>query len=236
MKNLTEDDIEAKEVAKEDLEKLPKLYDLMESDISVKFKATKFWIQIMYKEDSGPWHGNIIVGCDYNGKTLYVNLNHWHKGIGLIDVSKHPALWGVGSAIRCSGFTRKGLTLRDVVIYGLKWWASVDLVFSKKYYSKQLWPASCHGLADTVAFHIAKDYSKCMSVNEWWSAYKKERLKRAENKFSFRSSRRKSRRKSRLKSRRKSRRKSHSKSGRKSRSKSRKSRRKSRKSRRQRSL
>jgi hypothetical protein len=107
--------------------------------------------------------------------------------------------------VRCTGHVRKGLSLKDVMIYGLKWWASVDVIFARKYYSKQLWPASCHGLADTVGFHIAADYSRCPSVSQWWNAYKSDRAKKKSKSSGF-AFRRKSRRRRSRSRRRKSRR------------------------------
>jgi hypothetical protein len=201
----TSDDIAAQKDAKEDLEKmLPNLKEFISKD-GYTYKANAFAIQIFYN-DSGPWHGNIIVqGVNNNQQEIYITLNHWHKGIGLVDIGEigtRPTFGEKGSDIRCQGNVRQGLTLSDVIIYALKWWASVDRIFARKYYSKQLWPASCHGLADTIAYHIAEDYTKCLSVSEWSKKYKSKIIKHG---FSSRKSpmRKSRRRKSR---RRKSRR------------------------------
>ena len=247
LKPSTENEIEAKKVAKKALnDELPKLKEFMDENAD-EYEATAFMIQIMYEPDSGPWHGNIIVEGKKGNSKKYITLNHWHKGIGLIDISNHLHLWDGNFAIRCKGPVRAGMTLKDVIIYGLKWWASVDVIFTSKHYSSQLWPASCHGLADTVAAHIAEDYSLCPTQQEWWKMYKQKKSKkkvkpdddpdrrtRSSMGFSRRKSRKKSRRKSRKKSRRKSRkrrstRKKSRRKSRKRRSTMRKSRRKSRK-------
>jgi hypothetical protein len=176
----TTDDIEAQTDARQDLVKLlPDIKEFISSE-GYTYKANAFAIQIFYN-DSGPWHGNIVVqGVNKANQEIYITLNHWHKGIGLIDIGeigKRPFFGEKGSDIRCQGRVRQGLTLSDVIIYGLKWWASVDRVFARKYYSKQLWPASCHGLADTIAYHIAEDYNKCLSVSEWSKKYKNKFIK-----------------------------------------------------------
>jgi hypothetical protein len=176
----TSDDIAAQKDAKDDLETmLPNLKEFISKD-GYTYKANAFAIQIFYN-DSGPWHGNIIVqGVNNNQQEIYITLNHWHKGIGLVDIGEigtRPTFGEKGSDIRCQGNVRQGLTLSDVIIYALKWWASVDRIFARKYYSKQLWPASCHGLADTVAYHIAEDYTKCLSVAEWSKKYKSKIVK-----------------------------------------------------------
>ena len=183
---------ESVQVSKQYLKKLPDIKEFIDTEADT-YRAIGFQIRILSKPE-GPWHGNIIImGQNSYGDFNYVTLNHWYKGIGLINIGADYR-----GDIRCELAVRDGLTLKDVIIYGLKWWYSVDKIFKKKYYSKQLWPASCHGLADTVAFHIAHDYSNCKSVAEWW----KENKERVKLSFSRRRSRKVSRRRSRKVSRR----------------------------------
>lgn len=159
--------------AAEYLKELSKIKNFMDTDAS-SYMAKSFKIRILYDKESGPWHGNItILGQNNKGRTQTITLNHWAKGIGLIGFGEDTR-----GDVRCTGPVRKGLSLKDVMIYGLKWWASVDVIFARKYYSKHLWSASCHGLADTVGFHIAADYSRCPSVSQWWNAYKSDRAKK----------------------------------------------------------
>jgi len=180
----TGDEAAAKEVAQSAIkQELPELKQFMDDDAD-DYTATKFLIQIMYKKNSGPWHGNIIVKGEKGESTRYVTLNHWHKGIGLINVSNRLGLWGGLSATRCGGPVRAGISLKDVIIYGLKWWASVDVVFRGSHYSNQLWPASCHGLADTVAAHIAQDYSLCPTQQQWWKVNKPTKKPRSRDRVS----------------------------------------------------
>lgn len=117
---------EHRSAAAEYLRELPQIKNLMDNDAS-SYMAKSFKIRILYDKESGPWHGNItILGQNKKDLTQTITLNHWTKGIGLMNLGEDT----IGD-IRCAGPVRKGLSIKDVMIYGLKWWASINVIFAK---------------------------------------------------------------------------------------------------------